>query len=67
MKDIYQTDHNGYPHGYIELYHRDENGHAIHIALRGYRWHRFNVGYNESHWWDSHYNNIHGMVYYSIR
>ena len=66
MKDIYQTDHNGYPHGYIELYHRDENGHVIHIALRGYRWHRFDVGYNESHHWDSHYNNIHGMVYYNI-
>lgn len=66
MKDIYQTDQNGYPHGYIELYHRDTVGRAIQLAVRGYRWHRFYVGYNEGHW-DSPYNNINGIVYYNIK
>ena len=66
MKDIYQTDQNGYPHGYIELYHRDKVGRAIQLAVRGYRWHRFCVGYDEAHCL-SLYNNMNGIVYYHIR
>lgn len=64
MKDIYQTDQNGYPHGYIELYHRSDD--TTRLAVRGNRWHRFYVRYNEAHW-DSPYNGIAGIVYYNIK
>ena len=64
MKDIYQTDQNGYPHGYIELYHRDDDD-TTRLAVRGNQWHKFYVGYNEGHW-DSPYKGIAGIVFYNI-
>ena len=48
-RDIYKMDADGYPHGYIELYHRDKTNKTCKLAVRGRKFHRFEIGYYEVH------------------
>jgi hypothetical protein len=64
-KDIYKLDADGYPYGYIELYHRDKTTKTTRLAVRGRKLHRSEIGYYEVHF-DHQYENQFGKVCYNI-